>query len=257
MSNGIVDYQQQHGIAEIRFNRPDKRNALTQAMYQSIVGYLREAESNPDVRCVIFAGEGEHFCAGNDLGDFLNSPPIDEQSPVIQLLFTLAQAKKPLIAAVEGFAVGIGTTLLLHCDFAYAGNDAKFSLPFVNLALVPEAASSLLLPKLSGYTRAAELLLLGEAFSPEKALQAGLLTQITPRAEALTMARETAAKLAAKPPAALRASKALMKRTMLAPVEEAIRAEVDVFAKCLQSPEAKEAFQAFLEKRAPNFSQFR
>ena len=256
MTNALVSYAVSNGVAHVQFLRPEKRNALTTAMYIDMVSYLAQAEQDSAVRCVVFSGAGEHFSAGNDLADFLNAPPMTEASPVVQLLFALARATKPLIAAVEGFAVGIGTTLLLHCDFAYAARDAKFSLPFVNLALVPEAASSLLLPKIAGYTRAAELLMLGEAFDSVKATHCGLLTDVCEHGQALARALETAEKLSKKPPAALRSAKRLMKAPLLASIESAIHNEIAIFTQCLQSPEAKEAFQAFMEKRAPDFSRF-
>jgi enoyl-CoA hydratase/carnithine racemase len=254
--SGSINYEVRDQIAHLVINRPDKRNALTAPMYLQLTALLAEAEQDANVRVILFRGEGGHFSAGNDLSDFLNQPPIDADSPVIKFLFAVAGAHKPMVAAVEGVAVGIGTTLLLHCDFSYAARDAKFSLPFVNLGLVPEAASSLLLPSLCGNTRAAELLLLGEPFTAETAKECGLITGITGSGESLNAAEQTARKLAQKPPAALRASKALLKRHLRGAVSDTLLAEAAEFKQRLQSLEAKEAFQAFLEKRAPDFSRF-
>ena len=256
MMTGSIHYEVRDRIAHLVINRPDKRNALTTPMYLQLTSYLAEAEHDANVRVILFRGEGGHFSAGNDLADFLNQPPIDADSPVMKFLFAVASAHKPLVAAVEGVAVGIGTTLLLHCDLSYAARDAKFSLPFVNLGLVPEAASSLLLPQLCGHARAAELLLLGEPFSADTAKDCGIITGMTGVGEALATAEQAARKLAAKPPAALRASKALLKRHLRGAVSDTLLVEAAEFRERLQSPEAKEAFKAFLEKRAPDFSKF-
>ncbi len=254
--SGSIQYEVHDHIAHLVINRPDKRNALTTPMYQQLTAYLAEAELDASVRVILFRGEGGHFSAGNDLADFLNQPPIDADSPVMKFLFAVAGAHKPLVAAVEGVAVGIGTTLLLHCDLSYAARDAKFSLPFVNLGLVPEAASSLLLPGLCGHARASELLLLGEPFTADTAKDCGIITGISGVGEARAMAEAAARKLALKPPAALRASKALIKRHLRGAVVDTLLVEAAEFKQRLQSPEAKEAFQAFLEKRAPDFSRF-
>ena len=253
---GSIQYEVRDQVAHLVINRPDKRNALTTPMYLQLTAFLAEAEHDPAVRVILFRGEGGHFSAGNDLADFLNQPPIDADSPVMKFLFAVAAAHKPLVAAVEGVAVGIGTTLLLHCELSYAARDAKFSLPFVNLGLVPEAASSLLLPNVCGHARAAELLLLGEPFTADTAKDCGIITGITGVGEAQAAAEQVAGKLAQKPPAALRASKALLKRHWRGAVSDALLVEAAEFKQRLQSPEAKEAFKAFLEKRAPDFSQF-
>ena len=254
--SGSIQYNVRDQIAYLQINRPDKRNALTTPMYLQLIEHMAAAEQDANVRVILFHGAGGHFSAGNDLADFLNQPPIDADSPVIRFLFAVASAHKPMVAAVEGVAVGIGTTLLLHCDLSYAASDAKFSLPFVNLGLVPEAASSLLLPNLCGHARAAELLLLGEPFTADKAKDCGIITGITGAGEALHAAEQAARKLAQKPPAALRANKALLKRHLRGAVSDALLVEAAEFKQRLQSPEAKEAFQAFLEKRAPDFSKF-
>ena len=241
-------------ILRIEINRPDKKNALTQAMYQAMADALRAADADDRVRVVLIQGKSDLFTSGNDLQDFLSNPPREENRPVFQFLEAVSHLQKPLVAAVAGAAVGIGTTMLLHCDLVYAAPNARLQMPFVNLGLVPEAASSLLLPALAGYVRAAELLLLGEPFSAEKAREVGLVTAIVPEEQLLATAYAQARKLAQKPAAALRLTKQLMKQGQMALVEKQMKAEGGHFARLLGSPEAKEAFSAFLEKRKPDFS---
>ena len=241
-------------IARIELDRADKKNAITAAMYQAMADALKAAEADPQVRVVLIHGKPDCFTAGNDLKDFLEKPPSGPNSPVFQFLHGLSTAAKPLVAAVAGPAVGIGTTLLLHCDFVYASPSARFQMPFVTLGLVPEAASSFLLPMLAGYHRAAELLLLGKPFTAEKALAAGIVTEIVPEGDLLEHALEVAAGIAALPPASLRMTKALMKARYAATVAEAMGSEGEKFRAQLGSPEAKEAMQAFFEKRRPDFS---
>lgn len=240
-------------VAEIAFDRPEKRNAITVAMYADLADALAAAEADAGVRAVLFHGHGGVFTAGNDLADFMTHPPDGAELPVVRFLRGLAGARKPLVAAVEGPAVGIGTTLLLHCDIVLAAGTARFALPFVNLGLVPEAASSLLLPRLAGYQRAAELFFLGESFDADTAQRIGLVGRVLPAAELLESARALADRLAAKPPQALMATKALLKSGS-ATVAERMDEEVAVFARQLQSAELKEAVAAFFEKRAPDFS---
>ncbi len=242
-------------IHVVRLNRPDKKNALTQEMYAVMADAVCGADDNPDVRVVVFTGCEDAFTSGNDLKDFLNAPATGADSPVTRFLRGLGATSTPIVAAVNGMAVGIGTTMLLHCDFVYAAENARFHLPFINLALVPEAASSLLLPRVAGYRKAAELLLLGEPFDAATGVEAGLVTGIVANDALMETAMATAAKLAAKPPAALRQTKALM-RTDHADIEAAMTAELNLFGPCLTSPEAKEAMTAFFEKRAPDFSKF-
>jgi enoyl-CoA hydratase/carnithine racemase len=242
-------------VATIQLNRPEKKNALTDDMYEAITDALRAAEADAQVRVTIVQGQPDCFCAGNDLTDFLERPPQREAAPVSQFLRTISTVSKPIIAAVGGPAVGIGTTMLLHCDFVYATPEARFQLPFVPLGLVSEAASSLLLPMLAGYQRAAELLLLGKPFTAEKALAAGIVTEIIPT-DLIEYARDAAAYVAALPPESVRLTKALMKRTYAAQVAERISEESTLFRERLRSPEAKEAFAAFLQKRKPDFSGF-
>ena len=244
------------GVLTLRFNRPDKKNALTAAMYGAAAAVLRAAEADATVRAAVITGSGDSFTAGNDLKDFLENPPTGPDASVFQFMGALASFSKPVIAAVNGVAVGIGTTLLLHCDLAYAVTSAKFQLPFVNIAIVPEFASSLLLPRLVGAARAAELLLLGEAFAAERALTLGLINGVVAPAELMPLVATKAATLAAKPPAALRAAKALL-RGDHPEIAARIAAENKVVGECLASPEFKEAATAFFEKRAPDFSKFK
>lgn len=242
------------GVTTITLHRVDKKNAFTQAMYMQLTQALGVAESDPATRVLVLQGDVTVFSAGNDIGDFLHHPPTGEDAPVFQFLRALATFSKPVLAAVCGPAVGIGTTLLLHCDLVYAGDNAAFALPFVNLGLCPEAASSLLLPQMLGYHRAAEALLLGEPFMAEAALEAGLVNRVLPPTECNAYAQAQAHKLAAKPLAALVATKRLMKQGQQATVLERITQEAHAFGALLQGPAAKEAFAAFMEKRRPDFS---
>ncbi len=244
------------GILRIEIDRPDKKNALTAAMYQAMADAIHAAEADSTVRVVLIHGKADLFTAGNDLQDFLDNPPRDDNRPVFQFLYGISQAQKPIVAAVAGPAVGIGTTMLLHCDLVYAAPNARLQLPFVNLGLVPEAGSSLLLPALIGYQRAAELLLLGEPFSAQKAKEMGLVTEVVAEDQLFDTAMAQAKKLAGKPAASLRLTKRLMKQGQMAAVAQRIRQESDHFGERLDSPEAKEAFSAFLEKRKPDFSKF-
>ena len=244
------------GILRIEINRPDKKNALTAAMYQAMADAIRAAEADGSVRVILIHGQSDLFTSGNDLQDFLDNPPRDDNRPVFQFLYGISQAQKPIVAAVAGVAVGIGTTMLLHCDLVYAAPNSRLQLPFVNLGLVPEAGSSLLLPALLGYQRAAELLLLGEQFSAQKGKEIGLVTEVVSESELFDTAMAQAKKLAAKPAASVRLTKKLMKQGQAAAVAQRIKLESDRFGERLASPEAKEAFAAFLEKRKPDFSKF-
>lgn len=244
------------GILTIEFNRPDKKNAITAAMYQSMADALRDAETDDAVRAILFVGKPEIFTAGNDLADFMANPPSTETSPVFQFLQQISQASKPMVAAVSGAAVGVGTTMLMHCDLVYATDNAKFSMPFAQLGLCPEAASSLLLPQIAGYQRAAEKLLLGEAFLAQEACDMGLVNRILPADQLLEFARQQAAKLAALPASSIRATKRLMKSHQQGAIADKIAEEGQHFRAMLSAPEAKEAISAFLEKRKPDFTQF-
>jgi enoyl-CoA hydratase/carnithine racemase len=240
-------------ILRITLNRPAKKNAMTSSMYVELAETLNDAAKDDDVLVVLWTGAGDSFSAGNDLEDFLKNPPGPGESPQAKLASALLNFDKPLIAAVLGVAIGGGTTLLTHCDFVYAGANAKFQLPFVNLGLVPEFGSSWSLPERGGYLRAAELIMLGQRFGARVAAEIGLITDVVPDAEVLKTAIETASKLAAKPPAALQACKRLMKHSQREQIAQAIKVENEEFASRVRSAEAKEAFTAFLEKRAPDF----
>lgn len=248
-----IQTSQADGILTIAFNRPDKKNALTAAMYTVIADALEAAEADSGVRVVVLTGNGGSFSAGNDLQDFLRNPPQGDSSPVFRFLRAISTATKPLVAAVTGVAIGVGTTMLLHCDLVYVGAGTKLSLPFVNLAVVPEAASSLLLPAMIGYHRAAELLMLGESFDAEAARAYGIANAVFPDAEVLPEAMKVAAKLAAKPPTALRLTKQLMRQSR-GDVAGQMAAEATHFRAQLVSAEAREAMTAFFEKRPPKFS---
>jgi len=243
-------------VARIEIARLDKKNALTLEMYQALADALAAAEGDAQVRAVLIHGASDCFCSGNDLKDFLERPPHGDASPTWRFLRAVSGAKKPLVAAVGGPAVGIGTTMLLHCDLVYAAPNARFQLPFVPLGLVPEAASSLLLPMIAGYQRAAELLLLGQPFGSAKALAAGFVTEVIPESDLLEYARDAALGLAALPPASVRLTKQLMKARYAEAVAAQIELEGGHFRERLGSPEAKEAMTAFFEKRKPDFSKF-
>lgn len=237
----------------IRFARPAKKNALTVAMYERLNEALAEAAADKTVRAVVFGSTSETFTAGNDLGDFMGNPPTGEDSPVFRFIFGLATFEKPLIAAVDGKGIGLGLTMLLHCDFVYVTERTSLVAPFVNLGLVPEAASSLLLPKLIGHARAAEVLLLGEPVTAQQALAWGLVNAIVTPDQVLPRALETAKKLAERAPTAVKLSKALMKDSAV--VKERMKQEGAHFVSQLASPEVAEAIGAFFEKRKPDFSQ--
>lgn len=242
------------GVMTITLNRVEKKNAITSAMYTAMADALQSAADDTDIRVIVFQGQETFFCAGNDIGDFLNHPPTAGDAPVYRFLKTISTFPKPLVAAVCGVAVGVGTTLLLHCELVYAGDNAAFSLPFANLGLCPEAASSLLAPQMFGYHRAAEVLLLGEPFKADAALAMGLVNRVVPAAEANAMAQAQARKLATKPMSSLLEIKRLMKKGQAANVAQQMADEGVSFARMLQEPAAKEAFTAFMEKRKSDFS---
>jgi len=248
--------RREDAILRIQLNRPAKKNALTAGMYAALAEALRSANADPGVRAVLVHGTPEAFTAGNDLQDFLANPPTGDAAPVMEFLHALSHVEKPFVAAVTGVAIGVGTTMLLHCDLVYAAEDARFALPFVNLGLCPEAASSFLLPAIAGYQRAAELLLLGEPFDAARAREVGIVNEVLAPDLVLTAAEQAAHKLAAKPPAAVRVTKRLMKAQTRAMMEAALAEELREFLARLVSPEAKEAFAAFLEKRKPDFARF-
>ena len=254
MSDDILQHRDA-GVLTLTFNRPDKKNSITAAMYAELADALATASADAAVRVVVIQGQPQVFSAGNDIADFLNHPPSKMDAPVFRFLREISTFPKPLIAAVAGPAVGIGTTLLFHCDLVYAGDNAAFALPFVNLGLCPEAASSLLVPQMLGYHRAAEALLLGDPFMAEAALEVGLVNRVLPPTEVNGYAQAQAKKLAAKPLASLIETKRLMKAPQAAQVQAVMAEEARSFARMLTEPAAREAFGAFLEKRRPDFSQ--
>jgi len=242
------------GVLTLTFNRVDKKNSITSAMYSALADGVERAAADPAVRVLLIQGHETIFSAGNDIGDFLNQPPSTQDSPVFRFLRAIATLPKPAVAAVAGPAVGIGTTLLFHCDLVYAGDNAAFSMPFVNLGLCPEAASSLLVPRMFGYHRAAEALLLGEPFFAEAALEVGLVNRVLPPTEVNAYAQAQAKKLAAKPLSSLVETKRLMKGSEQAQVLAKMAEEGQSFGRMLREPAAREAFSAFMEKRKPDFS---
>lgn len=242
------------GVMTITFNRPDKKNSITAAMYAAMAAALAQAREQDTVRVVVFQGSDTVFSAGNDIADFLDKPPSGLDAPVFRFLFGIADFPKPIVAAVCGPAVGIGTTMLMHCDLVYAGDNAAFALPFVNLGLCPEAASSVLVPQMLGYHRAAEALLLGEPFMAEAALEVGLVNRIVPPTEARNLAQAQARKLAAKPITSLVETKRLMKQGQAQLVRQQMTEEAASFGRMLGEPAAREAFTAFMEKRKPDFA---
>jgi len=245
-----------NGVATIEIARPEKKNAITSAMYQAMADALRAAQADPTVRAVLIHGQPEIFTSGNDLEDFMNAPPRDMTSPVFQFMFALLECEKPVIAAVTGAAIGIGTTMLMHCDFVYVADEARLAMPFVSLGLVPEFASSLTVPALIGPRMAAEHLLLGDPFTGQQALDYGIANAVLPTAEVVNHARRVAERFNALPPSGVRESKKLMRRGTDKQVREAIETEAAIFGARLRGPEAQEAFQAFFQKRRPDFSKF-
>lgn len=251
-----IQVERADGVLTITIARPAKKNALTAAMYQAMADALAEAQEDSAVRAILLRGSDGNFSAGNDLEDFLKAPPKDENAPVFQFLARISGASKPIVAAVPGIAVGVGVTMLLHCDLVYAADTATFSLPFVQLGLCPEAASSMLLPRLAGHQIAAEKLLLGEPFDALEAHRIGIVNRVLPTAELDAFAAKQAAKLAALPASSLRVTKALLKDTGGVTVAARMAEEAGHFSAMLRAPEAREAMTAFFEKRKPDFRQF-
>jgi enoyl-CoA hydratase/carnithine racemase len=244
------------GIQRIEMRRAEKRNALTRVMYAAMADALEQAAVDVSVRVVLILGAPGVFSSGNDLADFVANPPTDEQAPVFRFLRALVGFDKPIVAGVAGMAVGIGTTMLLHCDYVVASEDAQFSTPFVNLGLCPEAASSLLLPLAIGPKRASEMLLFGERVPAARLLEWGLLNAVVPNERLVEAAEKRAALLAAKPPDAVRATKRLLRRSLAPLAADTLAVEGREFAALLASPAAKECLAAFLEKRPPDPSKF-
>jgi len=244
-----ITLERERGLLTLRLNRPDKKNALTRAMYSDMAQALKQADVDPEINAVLITGSSECFTAGNDIADFLQQPPSNLDSPVFQFMLTLLECRKPVIAAVAGAAVGIGTTLLLHCDLVYVSRDARLRMPFVNLGLCPEFGSSLILPRLLGPAKAAELLLLGEGFTGEQAAQWGIATQaLGSGEEALAKAREMALRFESLPPEAVRISKQLMKAPDREQLRKAIEEEGALFIQRLRSPEAIAALTGFIKR---------
>ena len=241
-------------ILRIEFNRPSKKNAMTFAKYITMADLLNNAGKEDDVRVVLWHGAGDSFCAGNDLEDFLKNPMGPGDSPQSRLIDALIHFDKPIVTAVQGFAIGGGTTMLTHCDFVYAGESAKFQMPFINLALVPEFGTSYTLPARIGYLRAAELIQLGQLFEAQRAAELGMVTRVVPDQQLLATATETAQKLAEKPAGALQACKKLMRLPVRAQLEQAAKLENEEYAVRLRSADSKEALSAFFEKRKPEFN---
>lgn len=244
------------GVARIEIARPEKKNALTVAMYQQMADAIAAAHEDPTVRAIVIHGQADIFTAGNDLEDFMKNPPTGMDAPVFRFMLALGMAEKPVVAAVNGAAVGIGTTLLAHCDLAYCADNAMFSMPFVSLGLCAEFGSSLLVPLAAGYHKAAEKLLLGEPMSAEEALEMKLVNRILPPNEVLDYAIKQARRFNNLPPTSVRETKRLMKAGWKSVTEKIIADEAQTFARMLKSAEAKEAFSAFFERRKPDFSQF-
>ena len=252
-----------NGVATIEIARPEKKNALTVAMYQAMTDALTAAKADPAVRAVLITGQPGIFTSGNDIEDFMTrgtggagAGSEDSESPVFKFMRALLDCDKPVVAAVTGAAVGIGTTMLLHCDFVYVSDEARLAMPFVALGLVPEFASSLVVPQLMGHRRAAEKLLLGDPFTPEQAVECGIANAVLPAGEVVNHARRIAERFNGLPPGAVREAKQLMRGPLHQQTLQTIRTEGEIFARRLRSPEAMEAFQAFFQKRKPDFSKF-
>ncbi len=245
-----------NGVATVEIARPEKKNAITQAMYQQMADAINAAAADASVRAVLITGQPGIFTSGNDIEDFMQRPPGNLESPAFVFMKALMGCEKPVIAAVTGAAIGIGTTMLLHCDFVYISDEARLAMPFVSLGLVPEFASSLIVPQLMGNARAAEKILLGDPFTGADAVEVGIANAVLPANEVLNHARRVAERFNALPPGAVRDTKKLMRRARSQAAIETIGVEGKVFAERLQSPEAKEAFSAFFQKRKPDFSKF-
>ena len=251
-----IGYHSEQGVATLTIDRPAKKNAITGEMYETLVAHLRKAAGDKAVRAVLVTGAGDVFTAGNDLKDFSNPRFAQPDSPVLTFMHALAGYQKPVIAAVNGLAVGIGVTMLLHCDMVYAADTATFSMPFTGLGLIPEFGSTLLLPLIAGRVRAAEKLLLGKPFPAPEAVVMGLVNAVLPLAELLPHAHKVALAFNALPPGAVRDTKRLLRQGQAAAVQEAIQREASHFAPRLAGAEAREAIAAIIEKRAPDFSKF-
>ncbi len=252
-----IETERNGTVEQIAINRPEKKNALTGDMYTALAEAIEQAEADSAVRAILLYGKGDAFTAGNDLQDFMQKPwKGQERPPAVRFIEAVANARKPIVAAVHGLVVGVGTTILLHCDLVYAAEDTRFMMPFVDLGIVPEAASTVLLPALVGRQRASELFLLGSPLTAKRAFEIGLVNAVLYPDQLMPTVIAVSQTLAAKPAAALRATKDLMKRASKSDVDRALREEVEIISERLESPETREALSAFLEKRKPDFSKF-
>ena len=249
----ILNHIDDQRVGHIQINRAERKNSLTTAMYQTMADLLRSYDADDNVSVILLYGLPEMFCAGNDLSDFLANPLNGSDSPVVQFLYALRDLQKPLVVSVNGVAVGIGATMLLHADFVVAADDAKFQMPFVNLGLCPEGGSSLLLAQRAGYLRAAEVLMFGDFFTANEALDMQIVSKVLPHHETLRYATHQAHHLATKSPAAMRATKQLLKASNADALRITLDTEIERFGQMLKGPDAREAMTAFMEKRKPNF----
>jgi enoyl-CoA hydratase/carnithine racemase len=246
-----------NGVTTLEIARPEKKNALNRQMYDALTAALTAAAADRCVRAVLITGQPGFFSAGNDLQDFAHHPPSSHDSPVIRFQNALLHFDKPVVAAVTGLAVGIGTTMLFHCDLVYVSTDARLSMPFVTLGLVPEFAASVLLPHLVGHVKAAEALMLGEPISGAQAVEFGIANAALPAAEVVAHARRAAERFNALPPRAVRETKRLLRAAQRASSAPAMRDETALYIELLRGPETKEAFEAFFQKRKPDFSKLK
>ncbi|WP_042149833.1 MULTISPECIES: enoyl-CoA hydratase-related protein [unclassified Pseudoalteromonas] len=254
MSQALIIAETINNIRHIQFNRPKYKNALTEQMYQDLTQFLLDAEQDSNIHVIMITGDENDFCAGNDLNDFINNPPTNTQANAFIFLLTLNRLSKPLVAGVSGSAIGIGTTMLLHCDYVIAAKESVFKMPFVNLGCTPEGGSSLILPMLIGQRKSAQLLMLGESFNENQAQEFDIINQVCNLGECLQRTLDIAKKMASQPPSAIQAAKKIMKANVVNQIEQTILVEGELFIQRLQSPEAKEALTAFIEKRQPNFN---
>lgn len=250
----MITSSQFDSIFHIEINRTDRKNALVEPMYAALIEQLVKADNDSETSVILLTAKGDMFCAGHDLDYFLNDPPQSVEAPPFAFLKTIANVRKPIIAAVNGLAMGIGATLLFHCDLIYANQNACFSFPFVSLGLSPEGASSFYLPKLLGHQRASEVLFFNAKLSADEAKAVGLVNQIVPSESLVDEAIKNAIKLTKQPQKSLTETKALLKASERLAIEAQMKVEAEVFCNRVASPSAKEAFSAFLEKRAPNFN---
>ncbi len=246
----------QDRILTLRLNRPERKNALSLAMYSALADLIVAADADVYIRVIVLTGTDDFFTSGNDLTDFMNEPEIHDKHPVVRFMNALRHCSKPVVAVVRGHAIGIGTTMLLHCDLVYVAEDARMQLPFVNLGLCPEYASSFLVPRVVGQQKAAELFLLGEPFNGVEAARLGLATRAILAQDLEAFSQEKIQRLAQQPPAAVRRAKSLLRAATQVSIEQSVQAEYLAFAEGLASEESKESVTAFFEKRAPDFSRF-